>query len=105
MRARIADRFAHAMIEQDFGPNVMWGDGFLSDLAGGLVKGKMSRHPLDRMTAMLNALERAPDLFEKRYIRGGDCKGRNRLVRGFKLIGTPRPITPAPTTQGNQRYE
>lgn len=89
-RVRIADRIAHAMIEQDYGSTIMWGDGLLNDVAADHITGKMSRHPLDRMTAACNALERAPDLFEKRFIRGHDCNGHDRLVRGFKLIGTPR---------------
>lgn len=92
-RVRLADRIAHAMIEADYGDTIMWGDGLLNDVAYGHVKGKMAKHPLDRMIVALNALERAPDLFEKRMIHGCDCSGNNRLVRGFKLIGKPRPIT------------
>lgn len=95
-RVRLADRIAQAMIEQDYGDTIMWGDGLLNDIAHGHVTGRLSRHPLDRMIAACNALERAPDLFEKRHIHGCDSRNRERLVRGFKLIGTPRPIPSAP---------
>ena len=92
MRLRLADRIAHAMVEQDYGDTIMWGDGLLNDVAYGHVSGKMAGHPLDRMIMALNALERAPDLFEKRMINGCDSRGANRVVRGFKLIGKPRPM-------------
>lgn len=92
MRVRLADRIAHAMIAEDYGSTIMWGDGLLNDVAYGHVTGRMANHPFDRMLAALNALERAPDLFEKRHIRGCDSRGQNRLIRGFKLIGTPRPL-------------
>jgi hypothetical protein len=90
MRVRLADHIARAMIDQEYGDTIMWGDGLLNDIAVDHVKGKLGRHPLDRMIAALNALERAPDLFEKGMIHGCDCSGHNRVVRGFKLIGTPR---------------
>lgn len=91
-RYRIADDIAHQLIDgYDFkiGSIVMWGDGILSD-ASGLITGKLSNHPLDRMTAACNALERAPDLFQKVKIRGMDSHARSRDVRGFRLIGKPR---------------
>jgi hypothetical protein len=91
-RFRLADRIAHAMIADDYGATIMWGDGLLNDVACGHVSGRLSRHPLDRMIAALNALERAPDLFEKRMIRACDSNGSERVVRGFKLIGVPRPV-------------
>lgn len=94
-RVRIADRIAHAMIEQDYGGMIMWGDGMLNDAICGHVTGKLARHPLDRMIAACNALERAPDLFEKRMIRAVDSNNHERLVRGFKLIGIPRPLPEA----------
>jgi hypothetical protein len=90
-RIRLADRIAHAMIEQDYGSSIMWGDGLLNDVAYGHVKGRRSKHPLDRQLAALDALERAPDLFQKHYIRLHTGPGE-RLVRSFKLIGTPRPL-------------
>lgn len=94
-RVRLADRLAHAMIEQDYGSTIMWGDGLLNDVAYGHVSGRLSNHPLDRMILALNALERAPDLFEKRMIHAHDSNNHSRVVRGFKLIGTPRPLTKA----------
>lgn len=93
-RVRLADRIAHAMIEDGYGQHIMWGDGLLNDAAYGHVKGRLSRHPLDRMIAALNALDRAPDLFEKHWYSGIDSNGRPRRLRAFKLIGIPRPITP-----------
>jgi hypothetical protein len=91
-RFRLADRIAHAMLAEDFGSTIMWGDGLLNDVSYGHVSGRLSKHPLNRMILALNALERAPDLFEKRMIHAHDSNNSERLVRGFKLIGTPRPM-------------
>jgi hypothetical protein len=79
-----------------YGDIIMWGDGLLNDASYGHVTGKMSKHPLDRMIMALNALERAPDLFEKRHVRAHDSNCHERLVRSFKLIGTPRPLKDKP---------
>lgn len=92
LKVRLADRIAHAMISQDYGDHIMWGDGLLNDVAYGHVRGRMGRHPLDRMTAACNALERAPDLFKKSRTLGMDSRGRERVVRYFCLIGKPRPM-------------
>lgn len=90
-RYRLADVIAHAMPLNDYGDRIMWGDGLLNNVAYGRVRGRMSNHPLDRMIMALDALDRAPDLFEKGYamIWTGT---RETKVRSFRLIGTPRPI-------------
>lgn len=93
-RVRLADIIAHAMALNDYGTTIMWGDGLLNDVAYGRVTGKKAQHPLDRQILALNALDRAPDLFEKRYIRVWTGVAETR-VRSFKLIGTPRPIPAA----------
>lgn len=91
-RVRLADRIAHAMIEQDYGGTIMWGDGLLNDAAYGYVKGRRAFHPMNRMQAAVDALARAPDLFAVRHINAHDSLNRARVVRSFKLIGTPRPL-------------
>lgn len=91
-RFRLADRIAHAMIEHDYGDRIMWGDGLLNDAIVDHVRGRLAEHPLDRMIAACNALERAPDLFRKYRAHGCDSRNRARVVRGFQLIGTPRPF-------------
>lgn len=93
-RVRLADRIAHAMIADDgYTDCIMWGDGLLNDcVVDHGSKAKMARHPLDRMIIALNALERAPDLFEKRRIHAHDSNANARVVRSFRLIGTPRPL-------------
>ncbi len=99
MRVRIADRVAHAIIK-DGTESVLWGDGILNDAGGDYVKGKMAHHPLDRITAVCNALERATDLFEKKLVHAHDSNCNPRAVRGFWLIGTPRPLpSPPPNPQ------
>jgi hypothetical protein len=90
--ARIVDD--HAMIEEDYGDRIMWGDGLLNDVVYGHVTGRMAKHPLDRMIVALNALERAPDLFRKTHVHAHDSACRERVVRCFQLIGTPRPLEP-----------
>lgn len=91
-RIRLADRIANVMLDPDsgYGNVIMWGDGLLNDVAYGHVTGRMSKHPLDRMIMALNALERAPDLFQKSWTLAHDSNGRQRRVRSFRLIGTPR---------------
>ncbi len=81
---RIADHIAIAMREAGLS-SVMWGDGLLVNAARQHMRLRNS-HPLNVMTAACNAMERAPDIFEKRHIRGCDCNGNSRLVRGFLLI-------------------
>jgi hypothetical protein len=84
MRKRIADYVADYMREENMS-SVCWGDGFLVDASASHIRGKMSKHPLDIMTAACNALERAPDIFEKFMMRGHDCNGNPRVVRAFRL--------------------
>ena len=91
-RVRLADRIAAAMIAKDYGDRIMWGDGLLNDAIVDHVRGRLSRHPLDRLTAACNALDRAPDLFRKYRVNGCDSRCRNRVVRAYQLIGKPRPI-------------
>ncbi|WP_422363133.1 hypothetical protein [Pyruvatibacter mobilis] len=83
-KKRIAEYIAEALIE-DGTTCVCWGDGILVDVARPHLKGHAASHPLNVMTAACNALERAPDLFEKRKMYGMDCRGRARLVRMFML--------------------
>jgi hypothetical protein len=93
-RYRLADRIAQAMIDDDgyYDQCIMWGDWLLNDcVVDHGCTGKMARHPLDRMIVALNALERAPDLFQKQHVHAHDCNANARVVRSFKLIGTPRP--------------
>lgn len=88
---RLADIIAHAMELNDYGSTIMWGDGLLNDVAYGRVSGQMSKHSMDRQLMALDALGRAPDLFEKRYIKLHTGRQEQR-VRSFKLIGKPRAI-------------
>lgn len=80
---RIADRIAAYMRENNM-ESLGHGDGALSDAAAEHVNLGRS-HPLNVMGAALDAMERTPDLFEKFYRRSSDCRGRQRLVRCFRL--------------------
>lgn len=80
---RIADHIFKYMIEKDI-RCLMWGDGELVNAAGPHVT-VYNQHPLNVMTAALNAMERAPDLFLKQRIRGHDSRVRQRTVRGFRI--------------------
>lgn len=62
---------------------VNWGDGVLTDIAARA--GVRSSHPLNAMKAVLAALERSPDYFEKAYLAGHDRRGRPRRVRQFRV--------------------
>ena len=62
---------------------VMWLDGWILDQVGDMVRVKID-HPMNRMRAIFSHLERCP-MFEKRRIRGMDSRGRDRVVRGFRL--------------------
>lgn len=86
---RIADRIALHMREQGT-EWIMWGDGSLVDAAHGHVK---ANHPLDVMRAACDAMDRAPDLFEKHTIRGMDSRARDRLVRGYRLKNGGEPCS------------
>lgn len=85
---RIADHIA-AALREDGTEWVCWGDGILVDVAKPHLKGHAASHPLNVMTAACNAMERAPDLFEKHKMHGMDCRGRSRVVRAFKLKSKP----------------
>lgn len=91
VRHRLADIIAHAMVLNHYGTTIMWGDGLLNDVAYGRVTGRKSKHPLDRQLMALDALGRAPDLFEKRYAKVWTGVAET-TVRSFKLIGIPRAI-------------
>lgn len=62
-----------------------WGDTLISEIAGGLFENMKYPHPLTRMGYILDAMERRPDLFEKKYLRGHDRRYRSRKVRIFYL--------------------
>lgn len=62
---------------------VNWGDGVLTEIA--TRAGVRSSHPLRAMKAVLAALERSPDYFEKLYLSAHDCRGRPRRVRQFRV--------------------
>lgn len=81
-RRRIADTIAERM-RAEGRDSVLWGDGFLSDQRDLFRLANM--HPLNVIEAACNALERAPDLFEKRMVHAHDARCRARVVRGFKL--------------------
>lgn len=81
MAERIADRIAVKMREIGL-TRCCWGDAFLGDDYGIKLR---NNHPLNRITAACNAMERAPDLFEKYHIRGMASGGQERIVRGFRL--------------------
>lgn len=83
---RIADHIHKYFIEHDI-EIVMWGDGCLVDASRKHVKLK-NMHPLNVMDAAINAMDRAPDLFEKSYVRGHDSQSRQRVVRSFKVKTT-----------------
>ena len=89
-KPRIADRVAHYLIAEGC-KSVIWGDGILCEAAYDHDPGA-KRHPLDRIEAALASCERATDLFEKKRVLAHDSRVRQRLVRSFWLIGTPRPL-------------
>lgn len=89
---RLADRIAHAMLDRQFGNEISFGDDLLSEcVLDHRCKGRMTKHPFDRMTYALHALDRAPDLFVKRREYGVDTSNRSHIVRTFTLVGIPRP--------------
>jgi hypothetical protein len=63
---------------------VSWGDGILVDTCREHMRLKNS-HPLNVMKAACDAMERAPDLFEKFMMYGHDARARARVVRAFRL--------------------
>ncbi len=80
---RIADHIHKYFVEHDIEITI-WGDGCLVDAASKHVKLK-NMHPLNVMEAAVNALDRAPDLFEKGYVRAHDSQLRQRVVRSFRV--------------------
>lgn len=78
---RIADRIAAHLRSLGI-TSCCWGDGLLTEEFGINLK---NNHPLNRMTAACDAMERAPDLFEKFHIRGMASNGQERIVRAFRL--------------------
>ena len=79
----IAEKMHKYMIENDY-EGVMWGDGHLADMGYDFCRcTKRPHHPLNDMSMALGHMERRPDLFEKGMVRGMDCRGRERIVRGF----------------------
>lgn len=82
---RIADHIAEYMRAEGH-RSLCWGDGALVNAARDHIKGRAGSHPLNVMTAACNAMERAPDLFEKFKIHGHDCRSNARVVRAFRLI-------------------
>ncbi len=62
-----------------------WGDGNVLSYAGDLVKVK-NEHPLNRMRAIFAHMERAPELFEKRFRTSMNLRGAEARVRCFKII-------------------
>lgn len=84
-RKRIADHIADAL-RREGTEWVCWGDGILCDVARPLLRGRAAAHPLNAITAACDAMERAPDLFEKHLMHGHDSRTRARVVRAFRLI-------------------
>ena len=66
----------------------MHGDGILVDAAGDHVRLK-NKHPLNVTKAALDAMDRAPDLFTKHYVKVDTGRG-DHLVRSFRLINKRR---------------
>jgi hypothetical protein len=87
---RVADYIAEAM-EKDGIECICWGDGLLVDVGRDHLKLR-NMHPLNVTKAACDALENAPDRFEKFMMRGHDARARPRLVRAFRLKQqTPQP--------------
>ena len=63
--------------------SVGWGDGWILDNAGDLVKVKID-HPLNRMRAIFQHLER-DERFEKKYRKSMRSDGKEARVRVFRL--------------------
>lgn len=87
--ARAASKVAEAVargLREDGMPSVGWGDGRVLDYAGDMVT-VANPHPLNRMRAIFAHLERAPELFEKRYRRSMNSRGAEVRVRVFRLRG------------------
>jgi len=84
---RLAERIANELRSQG-GVWCSWGDGILVDVCYDHVKIR-NKHPLNVMKAACDAMERAPDIFEKLMIRGHDARCRPRLIRAFKLRPSP----------------
>lgn len=80
---RLADRIADEMIGEGI-TCVSWGDGLLVNACRDHTRLK-NPHPLNVMKAACDALERAPDRFEKFMMHGHDARARQRVVRAFKL--------------------
>jgi hypothetical protein len=62
----------------------IFGDPVLVDAGRGLVK---ATHPLDVMVAVLDGMARDRTRFEPMRVTAKDSSGRERTVRGFRLIG------------------
>jgi len=69
----------------------MFGDGVLRTIADEV--GFQGMNHYRAMCRILDALERAPDLFTKRGTSGWDSRGRERRLRVFVLVpqGGPQP--------------
>ena len=84
MGSRLADRIADGMMAD--GCHTMgWNDHRLVDYIGGHTRLKNS-HPMNVMRAACDAMDRAPDRFEKFYRRSADIRGNDRIVRCFRLL-------------------
>lgn len=83
MASAVANAVAKAMRDQSC-YSVGWGDSWVLDQAGDLVRVKID-HPLNRMRAVFQHLERAQDMFEKRHRRSMNSKGAEVIVRVFRL--------------------
>lgn len=81
---RLADRIAVEMTSRGVAC-VCWGDGVLVDACRDHVSLR-NDHPINVMKAACDALERAPDRFQKFRMKGHDSRARARTVRAFKLI-------------------
>lgn len=78
--ARMADEIADYMRALGL-KSIGWGDDALVNAC----RNDRHKHALDAMQAGLAAMERAPDLFEKRRILAHDRNGNPRVVRNFRL--------------------
>ena len=65
--------------------SVSWGDPILVDSLPERTRRRNS-HPLAAMKSACDALDRAPDLFTKAFIKAHDKSGTPRVVRSFRLI-------------------
>lgn len=87
MKRKIISKIAISILEEEAHlsgiarPSI--GYGCLSLLDKISVRAELNGHPIDNHTKILNALDRAPEVFHKRKIRAYDINGRSRLVRIF----------------------